>query len=63
MQLDLNAQELEELEEVLDSSLGGLREEVYKAEVAAFKDRLHQREVVLRSLLERIRALRTAGTP
>jgi hypothetical protein len=63
MQLDLNAQELEELEDVLANSLGGLREEVYKAEVAAFKDRLHQREAVLSSLLQRIRGLRTAGTP
>ena len=62
MQLELNAQELGELEAVLDSALGGLREEVYKAEVAAFKDRLHQREAVLRSLLQRIRALRPAGT-
>ena len=58
MQLELTDQELQELEGILNQSLSGVREEVYKAEVADYKDALKRREQVLTSVLERIRALR-----
>ena len=59
MQLELNAQELDELETILRRGLGDLREEVYKSETAEYKDALRAREVVLSGLLERVRALKT----
>jgi hypothetical protein len=59
MSLDVNAQELETLEEVLSTSLAGLREEVYKAEVADYKTALQQREAILKALLARVKAART----
>jgi hypothetical protein len=61
MQLDINSNEAEVLEEVLRRALGDVREEIYKAEVADYKTALKQREVVIESLLERLRA-RTPGS-
>jgi hypothetical protein len=54
MQLDLSAEEAAVLSEVLDSALGDLREEIYKAEVAEYKATLKQRERILRSLIARL---------
>ena len=44
---------------VVAAALGDLREEIYKSEVADYKAALKQREVVIRSLLQRL----TARTP
>jgi hypothetical protein len=54
MQLELSAEELAVLQEVLDKALRDLREEVYKAEVADYKRNLKEREHVLVHLLERV---------
>jgi len=54
MQLDLSTDESTVLTEVLDSALRDTREEVYKAEVADFKEALKRRETILAQLLERI---------
>jgi hypothetical protein len=56
MQLDLTADEAAVVTEVLDSALGDLREQIYKAEVAEFKDTLKHRETVLKALLSRLSA-------
>ena len=52
MQLDLTADEAAVLADVLDSALGAVREEVYKAEVADYKDSLKRREAALTALLQ-----------
>jgi hypothetical protein len=52
MQIDLSADETAVVTEILDSALRELREEIYKAEVAQYKDTLKQRE----SLLVAVRA-------
>jgi len=54
MQLDLTADELAVLADVLDSALRAVREEVYKAEVAEYKDSLKRRESVLTAVLQRM---------
>jgi hypothetical protein len=54
MTLDLSASEAAVLTEVLDRALGDLREEIYKSEVADYKDSLKQREAVLTTLLRRL---------
>lgn len=59
MQLELTAEEQEVLDDLLSRSISGLREEVYKAEVAEFKAGLQKREALLTSLLDRVRALRS----
>jgi len=56
MQLDVSAEEAALLADVLDSALRQLREEVYKAEVATYKDELKQREAVMTGLLRRLTA-------
>lgn len=56
MQLDLTPEAARVLEEVLDHALGDLREEIYKAEVAEYKVGLKAREVVIESLLQRLKA-------
>ena len=56
MQFDLSAEETTVLADVLDSALRELREEVYKAEVATYKDTLKQREAILVGLLQRVSA-------
>ena len=62
MQIDLTADETAVITEVLDSALGDLREQIYKAEVAEYKDSLKQREAVLKSLLSRLSAGTSAST-
>jgi hypothetical protein len=54
MQLDLTANEVAVLADVLDSALRAVREEVYKAEVADYKETLKRRETVLTALLQRM---------
>jgi len=54
MQLDLSADESAVLADVLNSALRDTREEVYKAEVAEYKQTLRQREAILARLLERV---------
>jgi len=54
MQLDLTADGLAVLADVLDSALRAVREEVYKAEVAEYKDSLKRRERVLTAVLQRM---------
>ena len=56
MQLELSPAEAQVLEEVLTRALGDLREEIYKSEVADYKAALKQREVIIQSLLQRLRA-------
>ena len=56
MQLDITPAEAQVLEEVLARALGDLREEIYKSEVADYKAALKQREVIIQSLLQRLRA-------
>ena len=57
MQLDLTDHERQELDAILDQSLRGIREEIYKAEVADYKARLKAREDLLKGLLHRLRGL------
>lgn len=56
MQLELTADEGAVLADVLDSTLGDLREQIYKTEVAEYKATLKERERILVSLLARVRA-------
>lgn len=42
------------LREILQRELGELREQVYHADTAEFKDGLKQKEVLLRGLLEKL---------
>jgi hypothetical protein len=58
MQLDLSTDETTVLADVLDSALRDTRQEVYKAELAEYKDSLRHRESILAGLLERV-----GGTP
>jgi hypothetical protein len=60
MQLEISAEEAAVLSEVLESALGDLREQIYKAEVAEYKADLKTREKLITSLLERVRARRAA---
>lgn len=61
MQLDLTSDEAAVLAEVLDNALGELREQVYKSEVAEYKDSLKRREAVLVAVLQRLGAQTAAG--
>ena len=54
MQLELSEPEREVLEEVLRRALGGLREEIYKTEVAEYKAGLKEREATIQALLARV---------
>ena len=56
MQLDLSAEETAVLVDALEKALGGLREEIYKAEVAEYKTLLKQREAILTGLIARLAA-------
>jgi tRNA A-37 threonylcarbamoyl transferase component Bud32 len=56
MHLDISADEAEVLANVLESALGDLREEIYKAEVAGYKANLKAREAIITRLLEAVRA-------
>ncbi len=54
MQLDLSPSEADVVADILESALGELREEVYKAEVADYKTALKEREAVLTTVLQRL---------
>lgn len=54
MEVALTAEELPVLVDVLDSALREVREEVYKSEVADYKDALKRREVILAAILDRL---------
>ena len=54
MQLDLSPAEAAVVADILDSALGALREEVYKAEVADYKVTLKEREALLAGVLQRL---------
>jgi hypothetical protein len=60
MQLELNDQEIAALSSVLEQSLSGVREEIYKSETADYKNALRQREDILRTLLQRLGGAPTA---
>jgi len=57
MELTLTAEERDLLEGFLKDALGSLREEVYHAEEARFKDDLKADEVVLRGILVKLATL------
>lgn len=61
MQLDLTSGEAAVLAEVLDTTLGELREQIYKSEVAEYKDSLKRREAALVAILQRLGAQTTAS--
>ena len=61
MQLDLTADETTVIADVLDSALGDLREQVYKTEVAEYKDTLKRREAIITRVLAQLGA-RNAAT-
>jgi len=54
MQLELSEPEREVLEDLLERALSDLREEIYKTDLADFKDTLKDREVTIRGLLARL---------
>ena len=54
--MDFSAEELRLLRELVESAHGDLREEIYKAEDSDFKGNPKQREQILESLLEKVRA-------
>jgi hypothetical protein len=54
MQLDLTADEVTVLSDVLQGALGALREEIYKSETTDYKESLKRREQVLGGLLSRL---------
>jgi hypothetical protein len=56
MQLDLSADEVSVLSDVLDGALGEVREAIYKAEVTDYKEALRKRESILTRLLTELRA-------
>ena len=56
MQLQLTADEVTILQDVLAAALGELREQIYKAEVAEYKETLKRRESLVQGLLARMRA-------
>jgi hypothetical protein len=57
--LTLDAQEKAYLESLLDSDLRETRVEVRRTDTPAFHDELHQRENLIRGLLERLRGDQT----
>ncbi len=57
MQIALNDEERRVLLEVLNETLPDLREEVYKTENFDYRAQLKRREVLLKSLLERLSAV------
>jgi hypothetical protein len=56
MQIDLSADETAVVTEILTDALGELREQIYKAELADYKDRLRQRAAMLTGILARLPA-------
>ena len=63
MQLEISADEAAVLADVLDSALGDLREQIYKAEVADYKTQLKRREAIIAALVNRVRAANPATSP
>ena len=61
MELKLSTAERDLLEGLLAASLGTLREEVYHAEEARYKDELKAEEEELRALLAKVKALARAA--
>jgi hypothetical protein len=61
MQLELSAEEVAVLAELVGSALGDTREQVYKAEVPDYKQALRQRETLLTSLQQRLGAPQAAS--
>src|SRR5207302_370012 len=49
--------------EGVESALGDIREQIYKAEVADYKAQLKRREAVISALLSRLRAANPATSP
>ena len=56
MQLEISADEAQVLDQVLEEALGDTREQIYKAEVAEYKELLKRREDAITRLIERLRA-------
>ena len=63
MQLEISAEEASVLVDVLESALGDIREQIYKAEVADYKVQLKRREAIISALLNRVRAANPATSP
>ena len=63
MQLEISAEEAAVLVDVLESALGDIREQIYKAEVADYKAQLKRREAIISALLNRLRAANPATSP
>ena len=62
MHLELSPEEATLLTEVLESELGEIREQIYKAEVAEYKATLRQREHIVTGLLERLRGSQVSSS-
>ena len=56
MQIEIDTDEAAVLGELLDSALGDLREEIYKAEVMDYKTALKKRESIINRLLQQVRS-------
>jgi hypothetical protein len=54
MQLQITADELSLLKDVLETELGELKEQIYKAEDHEFKAGLKHREALLLSLMQKV---------
>ena len=61
MQLELTEAQREVLEDLLQRAMGGLREEIYKSEVAEYKQALKEREVIIQALLDQVRTTSPAS--
>lgn len=59
MQLDLTDQEGELLLKIVNQYYSDLREEIYKTEAYQIKGELKEEEVLVKSLLEKLRAARS----
>ena len=57
MSLQLTDEERELLIELLESRLGELRSEIHHSRVSTFTDSLKEREVVLRNLIGKMKAV------
>jgi hypothetical protein len=60
LRLDLTLEEAEALQSLLGENLRDLRAEIVRTEQADFRRGLKEREALLKSLIERIEAGRTA---
>jgi hypothetical protein len=62
MPLQLTAEELGVLREVVNRELGNVREEVYKTDSPEYKRRLKEREASIKSILNKLQ-VEPAATP